>query len=46
MLDKKKKFIQALPEDNKMLPAGYLENLHRDIEGQSKAKITVRKLGV
>lgn len=39
MLDKKKKFIQALPEDNKMLPAGYLENLHRTLKGNQKQRL-------
>lgn len=38
-LDPKKKFIQAFPEDNKMLPAGYLENLHHTLSGMQKQRL-------
>ncbi len=38
-LDKSKRFIQALPEDNKMLPPGYLENLHRTLKGNQKQRL-------
>lgn len=33
------KFIQALPQDNKMLPAGYLENLERILKGAQKQRL-------
>lgn len=33
------KFIQALPEDNKMLPAGYLESLHQTFTGVQKQRL-------
>lgn len=32
-------FIQALPYDNKMLPAGYLENLERTLKGADKLRL-------
>lgn len=38
-LDKQIKFIQALPQDNKMLPAGYIENLHRMLKGNQKQRL-------
>jgi hypothetical protein len=28
-----------LPEDNKMLPPGYLENLHRTLKGNQKQRL-------
>lgn len=34
-----KKFIQALPSDNKMLPAGYLENLERTLSINEKKRL-------
>ena len=34
-----KKFIQALPTDNKMLPAGYLDNLRRILTGSEKERL-------
>lgn len=33
------RFIQALPEDNKMLPAGYLESLHQTFTGVQKQRL-------
>lgn len=33
------KFIQALPEDNKMLVHGYLDNLHRILKGSQKKRL-------
>lgn len=39
ILHPSKKFIQAFPEDNKMLPAGYLENLHRTLKGSQKQRL-------
>lgn len=38
-LKKTKRFIQALPEDNKMLAAGYLENLHNTLKGNQKQRL-------
>lgn len=38
-LEKRIKFIQALPDDNTMLPAGYLENLHRTLTGIQKQRL-------
>ena len=34
-----KRFIQAFPQDNKMLPAGYLENLHRTLNRNQKERL-------
>lgn len=34
-----KKFVQALPEDNKRLPAGYLENLRRVLSKNEKERL-------
>lgn len=34
-----KRFIQALPQDNKKLPAGYLENLHRTLSPNEKQRL-------
>jgi phage terminase large subunit len=34
-----KKFIQALPTDNKMLPDGYLENLERTLNNNEKQRL-------
>jgi hypothetical protein len=34
-----KKFIQALPDDNKKLPDGYLENLHRILDKNAKERL-------
>lgn len=34
-----KKFIQALPTDNKKLPDGYIENLHRILTKQEKERL-------
>jgi hypothetical protein len=34
-----RKFIQALPSDNKMLPAGYLENLNRILSKSDKERL-------
>lgn len=33
------RFIQALPEDNKMLVDGYLDNLHRILKGNEKRRL-------
>lgn len=38
-LDKWKKFIQALPSDNKRLPPAYLENLNRTLTGNQKERL-------
>ena len=38
-LDTWKSFIQALPQDNKMLPAGYLENLRRSLTNNEKERL-------
>jgi phage terminase large subunit len=38
-LESYKKFIQALPEDNKMLDAGYLENLNRILSKNAKERL-------
>lgn len=34
-----KKFVQALPQDNKKLPKGYLENLERILSKSQKARL-------
>jgi phage terminase large subunit len=34
-----KKFVQAYPNDNKMLPAGYLENLERSLSKNEKERL-------
>lgn len=34
-----RKFIQALPQDNKKLPDGYLENLHRTLNKNEKERL-------
>lgn len=34
-----KKFVQALPEDNKRLPPGYLENLRRTLSPNEKERL-------
>lgn len=34
-----RKFVQALPQDNKKLPAGYLENLHRTLSKNEKERL-------
>ncbi|QKZ15195.1 terminase large subunit domain-containing protein [Spirosoma sp. KUDC1026] len=34
-----KRFVQALPQDNKRLPAGYLENLHRTLSVNEKQRL-------
>lgn len=34
-----KKFIQALPSDNKMLPSEYIENLHRSLSKNEKERL-------
>lgn len=34
-----KKFIQALPTDNKMLPQTYLDNLYRTLKGNERARL-------
>jgi len=38
-LDAHKKFIQALPSDNKMLADGYVENLHKTLDKNSKERL-------
>jgi phage terminase large subunit len=38
-LDSWKRFIQAFPEDNKMLPDGYLENLRRSLTQNQKERL-------
>ena len=38
-LDSYKKFIQALPSDNKCLPEGYLENLNRVLSKSQKERL-------
>jgi hypothetical protein len=38
-LDKQKRFVQALPEDNKMLDKGYLENLNRILSKNAKERL-------
>ena len=38
-LDSWKAFIQALPQDNKRLPAGYLENLMRTLSPREKQRL-------
>lgn len=39
ILDPKVKFIQALPQDNKMLSKEYIENLHRILKGAQKQRL-------
>lgn len=34
-----KRFVQALPQDNKMLPKGYLENLERTLNKNQKERL-------
>lgn len=34
-----KRFVQAFPEDNKSLPAGYLENLHRTLDKNQRERL-------
>lgn len=38
-LESHKKFIQALPDDNKCLPEGYIENLHRVLNPSAKQRL-------
>lgn len=38
-LDPWKRFIQALPQDNKKLPAGYIENLNRTLSKNEKSRL-------
>ena len=38
-LEKYKKFVQAFPEDNKMLDKGYLENLNRILSKNAKERL-------
>jgi hypothetical protein len=38
-LESWKRFIQAFPEDNKMLPDGYLENLRRSLNKNEKERL-------
>jgi hypothetical protein len=38
-LESWKKFIQALPSDNKRLPASYIENLHRTLSSNEKQRL-------
>jgi len=38
-LESWKRFVQALPEDNKMLPDGYLENLARNLNNNEKERL-------
>jgi phage terminase large subunit len=38
-LEFNKKFIQALPEDNKMLQPGYLEHLYRTLKGNARERL-------
>jgi len=38
-LDDHIKFIQALPQDNKMLPEGYIENLERTLTGSRRERL-------
>lgn len=38
-LDPWKRFIQALPTDNKMLPSGYIEQLQRTLNSQEKERL-------
>jgi hypothetical protein len=39
MLPSHKKFIQALPQDNKKLPKGYIENLHLVLNKNEKERL-------
>jgi phage terminase large subunit len=34
-----KKFIQALPQDNKMLPDGYIEHLYKTLKGADRQRL-------
>ncbi|GAB3994626.1 hypothetical protein GCM10028807_32640 [Spirosoma daeguense] len=38
-LESWKRFVQALPQDNKRLPSGYLENLHRTLTTNEKQRL-------
>lgn len=38
-LEEWKRFVQALPQDNKMLPKGYLENLNRTLSKNQKERL-------
>ena len=38
-LEAHKKFIQALPTDNKMLPDGYIDNLHKTLDTVAKERL-------
>lgn len=38
-LESYKRFIQALPTDNKCLPDGYMENLHRSLSPSQKKRL-------
>jgi hypothetical protein len=38
-LESWKKFVQAFPEDNKMLPDGYLQNLYRTLTPNQKERL-------
>jgi len=38
-LPEHKRFIQAFPEDNKKLPEGYIENLHKILSGNEKQRL-------
>jgi len=38
-LENWRRFIQALPDDNKMLDRGYLENLHRTLDKNQKERL-------
>ena len=38
-LDSWKRFIQALPQDNKKLPKGYIENLERTLSKNEKSRL-------
>lgn len=38
-LDDWKKFIQALPQDNKRLPDGYVENLNRTLSSKDRSRL-------
>src|SRR5690606_17954784 len=38
-LDNRKRFVQALPEDNKMLDKGYLDNLNRILSKNARERL-------
>lgn len=38
-LEEWKRFVQALPQDNKRLPPGYLDNLHRILSANEKQRL-------